>query len=251
MKVLRVKASMALKRNLPWELLLIGFLLIGFAASSAESHDTKYFLVLLKRPPNAPQLNKADGDKLQQEHMANIRKLYADHKLVIAGPFMDDSYLRGIFVLAANSQKKAEEWANSDPAVKAGRLSAEIYGPWMVDSNQIHHPPADQQGMEQYTFILLNRGDKWDAASSSSDVMKQHAAYIQNMTTQGNIAIAGALASNDQSDPREVVIFRIPNDQAADMIQDDPAVKADIYKVDIHPWITGKGVLAPGQPMQQ
>ena len=181
--------------------------------------------------------------------MANIRKLYADHKLVIAGPFMDDSYLRGIFVLAASSQKKAEEWANSDPAIKSGRLSAEIFGSWMVDPNQIHHPTDSSQGMEQYTFIFLNRGDKWEA-SGNPDVMKQHAAFIQNMTAQGNIAIAGPLASNDQSDPREVVIFRIPNDQAADMIQDDPAVKADIYKVEIHPWITGKGVLATGQPMQ-
>jgi uncharacterized protein YciI len=245
---------MSFQKHCPVKILLFIFLLAGFAASHAESHVTKYFLVLLKRPPNAPQLSHDDGDKLQQEHMANIRKLYADHKLVIAGPFADETFLRGIFVLAANSQKKAEEWANSDPAIKSGRLSAEIYGPWLVDPNQIHHPLADAQGMEQYTFILLNRGEKWDAASSNSDVMKQHAAFIQNMIAQGNIAIAGALASNasnDQSDPREVIIFRIADDQAADMIQDDPAVKAGVYKVEIHPWITGAGVLAPGQPMQK
>lgn len=239
------------QKRLLLTLSLISFVLIAFAASLAESHDTKYFLVLLKRPPNAPQLSHEDGDKIQQQHMANIQKLYADNKLVIAGPFMDDSFLRGIFVLAANSQKKAEEWANSDPAVKSGHLSIEVYGPWMIDPAQIHHPTDNSQAMEQYTFILLNRGEKWDASSSSSEAMKQHTAFIQNMITQGNIAIAGPLASNDQGDPCEVIIFRIANDAAADMIQDDPAVKADIYKVEIHPWITGKGVLAPGQPVQQ
>ncbi len=241
---------MALQKYLSRKLWFVGFLLAAFAISSAESHDTKYFLVLLKRPPNAPQLSHDDGDKIQQEHMANIRKLYADHKLVIAGPFIDESFLRGIFVLAANSEKKAEEWANNDPAVKSGRLSAEVYGPWMIDPNQIQHPTGNSQAMEQYTFILLDRGDQWNAASNP-DIMKQHATFIRNMTAQGNIAIAGMLASNDQSDPREVLIFRTSNDEAADMIQDDPAVKADIYKVEIHPWITGKGVLAPGQPMQQ
>lgn len=32
--------------------------------------------------------------------------------------------------------------------------------------------------------------------------------------------------------------------------QEDPTVKAGLLKIEIHPWITGKGVLEPGQPMQ-
>jgi hypothetical protein len=68
--------------------------LIALAASAFTQGQTQpdakpaqYFFVLLNRPVNAPQLSKEAGAKLQDEHMANIRKLAAEHKLVVAGPF--------------------------------------------------------------------------------------------------------------------------------------------------------------------
>ena len=69
------------------------------------------------------------------------------------------------------------------------------------------------------------------------DVMKQHHAFVKRMTS-------------DQGELRGVAIFRVGAEQTPKLIQDDPIVKAGLLNAEIHPWGTGKGVLASGQPMQ-
>jgi uncharacterized protein YciI len=64
--------------------------------------------------------------------MANIRRMWAEQHLIVAGPVEDQEGLRGIFVLQAASLDAAKMLAASDPAVKAGRLVAEVY-PWWVE----------------------------------------------------------------------------------------------------------------------
>jgi uncharacterized protein YciI len=204
----------------------------------------------LNRPANAPQMTKEAGEKLQEEHMANIRKMTAEHKLVIAGPFMDDTVLRGIFVFQAVSAAQAQEWADSDPAVKAGRLSAEVHGPWLIDPSTIHDP-AGSPGFEQYTLVLMKRGDHWNSnAPDSMDVMEQHSAFVKRMTDHGNMAVAGLFPLSDQGELRGVAIFRVGTEQTAKLTLDSPTVRGGLLKTEIHPWGTGKGVLATGQPMQ-
>jgi len=223
----------------------------GFAQTQNQPNakPAQYFFVLLNRPGDAPQLSKEAGEKLQEEHMANIRKLGAEHKLVIAGPFMDDTVLRGIFVFQADSMAQAQQWAGGDPAVKAGRLSAEVHGPWLIEPSAIHDP-AEPPGFEQYTLVLMKRGDHWNPnAPGFMEVMKQHSSFVKQMMDQGNLAIAGTFPFSDQGELREVAIFRVGADETAKLTRDNPAVKAGLLKTEIHPWGTGKGVLASGQPM--
>jgi uncharacterized protein len=235
-------------------LLFVLIALAGLALAPAQTQTNakspQHFLVLLNRPANAPQLSKEAGAKLQEEHMANIRKLAAEHKLLIAGPFRDDTTLRGIFVLQAETVAQAQAWADSDPAVKAGRLSAELHGPWLIDPGAIH-APAEPPGMEQYTLVLMKRGDHWNpSAPEFNEVIKQHHAFVQQMTAEGNIAIAGPFPLSDPGELRGVMIFRVAEAQTAKLTQEDPAVKAGFLKPELHPWATGKGVLASGQPLQ-
>jgi uncharacterized protein len=222
---------------------------VAQAPAQSDTKPTQYFFVLLNRPTNAPQLSKEAGEKLQEEHMANIRKLYAEHKLVIAGPFNDDTALRGVFVFQGDSAAQVQDWANGDPAVKAGRLTADVHGPWRIDGSAIHSP-ATPEAMEQYSLVLMKRGDNWDpTAPGFMDVIKQHSAFLKQMADQGYLAVAGPFPLDEPGELRGVFIFRVGADQTAASLKDDPTVKAGLLKPEIHPWITGKGVLAAGQPM--
>jgi len=235
--------------------LLLSFLVVaGSTLAHTQAQPSapaaQYFFVLLSRPANAPQLSKEAGEKLQEEHMSNIRKMAAEHKLVIAGPFMDDTVLRGIFVFQAASAVQAQEWADSDPAVKAGRISAEVHGPWLIDPSAIHNP-SEPAGFEQYTLVLMKRGDRWNPnAPEFMDVMKQHHAFLKQITDQGNFAIGGPFPFSDQGELLGASIFRVGTEQTAKLTQEDPFVKAGLIKPEVHAWGTGKGVLASGQPLQ-
>jgi uncharacterized protein YciI len=242
-------------RVFQWSWLLVGLFVIAVASTghtlsqSSKKRPLQYFFVLLKRPTSSRSMSKEASEKLQDEHMANIRKLAGDHKLVMAGPFVDDTVLRGILVLRATSIVEAQQLTNGDPAVKAGSLSAEIYGPWFIDASLIHEPNASQQGMQQYTLVLLKRGEKWDpGAPEFTDLVNQYPAFLKRMTSQGKVAIAGPFPFAVPGDLRGVAIFRVPAEQATKLMQDDAAVKAGILELETHPWITAIGVLAPGLP---
>jgi uncharacterized protein len=240
-----------MRRTLLAVILLLAVAGLAFGQSQTPpSPKSQYFFVLLNRPADAPHLSKEASEKLQEEHMANIRRLAAEHKLVIAGPFMDDTVLRGIFVFQAESVTQVQEWTSSDPAIKAGRLSAEVHGPWLIDPDLIHQP-SEPPGMQQYTLVLLKRGDKWNPTSPEfTDVMKQHHALVEQMFDQGSLAIAGPFPFSDQGDILGVSIFRVNARQTAKLTQDDPIVKTGLLKPEAHPWATGAGVLSSGQPLE-
>jgi len=149
---------------------------------------------------------------------------------------MDDTVLRGIFVLKADSSKQAQEWASEDPAIKAGRLAAEVHGPWRVPRDAFK-PAAPGEGLEQYTFVLLRH-----AGESNRD------GPTASLTHNPQAAIAGPL-DNDR-DFYGVIIYTVGTEESAKLVQEQPAVKAHQVLAESHPWITGKGVLAPGQPLK-
>ena len=232
-------------------LALLGALSPSMApAQQVAAPSDQYFFGLLTRPANAPQLSKEAAQKLQEEHMANIRKLHAENKLVMAGPFIDDTTLRGVFVLKAGSKEQAQEWANSDPAVKAGRLAAEVHGPWLIQPNVIS-AASSPEAMEQYTIALMNRTEKWCSSSPVvffQQLLKQHHEYLGKLVEQGSLAVAGPLG--DEGDLGGIAIYRVGAEQAAKLAREDPLVKAGYFKLEMHPWITARGVLASGQSMR-
>ena len=88
-----------------------------------------YVLGLLKRGPNACKGDKAEQDRFQEGHMANIRKMAAAGKLIVAGPMGDNGELRGIFIFDAKSVEEVKAMAEEDPSIQSGRLILELH-PW-------------------------------------------------------------------------------------------------------------------------
>jgi uncharacterized protein YciI len=100
-------------------------------------------------------------------------------------------------------------------------------------------------------MVLIKRGDHFNPnAPDFMDVMKQHHALVIEMTERGQLAIAGPFPFSDPGELLGASIFRVDAEQTAKLLQDDPAVKAGLLKTEMHPWGTGKGVLAAGQPME-
>lgn len=103
----------------------------GFSQEKKEEPEFKlkqYFMVLLKRGPNT-SLDSLQLQEIQRKHLENINRLAEEKKLVIAGPFGDNTDLRGIFILDVPTMEEAIRLTESDPAVQVGRLIMEIH-PW-------------------------------------------------------------------------------------------------------------------------
>jgi uncharacterized protein YciI len=79
---------------------------------------------MLNSNPVKPELPKAEVDKIQAAHMANIDSLAKTGSLLAAGPFNGGG---GLFVLLASSPENARMILNTDPAVKANRFIVELY----------------------------------------------------------------------------------------------------------------------------
>ena len=87
-----------------------------------------YELVLLRRPDSAPDYPEAELDRIQREHLAYLASLRETGQVVTNGPVTEqpDESLRGLAFYRTGSLERSRQLAEADPAVRAGRLSAEI-----------------------------------------------------------------------------------------------------------------------------
>ena len=97
---------------------------------------TKYYVGFLYRGSKWSAEQTPEVKAIQEGHMANIRRMGEEGKLLIAGPFTDDADLRGLYVFRAESMEEARALVESDPAVKAGRFRFELH-PWFAAKNVV------------------------------------------------------------------------------------------------------------------
>jgi uncharacterized protein YciI len=100
-----------------------------------------YVMALLKAGPKRDR-PREEAQRLQAAHRANINRLAAEGKLVLAGPFADDGELRGIYIFDVPTIAEAQALTRTDPAIQAGQLVMELH-PWygsaaIMMMNEIH-----------------------------------------------------------------------------------------------------------------
>jgi uncharacterized protein len=102
----------------------------------------RHTVVLLTRPADAPDLPRAELDRIQDAHLAAQADLYDQGLLVGVGPFAvaDDEPLRGLAVLATDPEH-ARRLYEADPAVRAGRLAVQVLT-WMVPTGSLQFLPV-------------------------------------------------------------------------------------------------------------
>jgi uncharacterized protein YciI len=88
-----------------------------------------YYMVFLVKGDKRDQ-DSATAAQIQNQHLEHLTKMWHEGKMDIAGPFLDDEDTKGICVYNVKTIEEAKALAESDPAVKSGRLKV-VVRPWM------------------------------------------------------------------------------------------------------------------------
>ena len=107
-----------------------------------EAFDV-YTMVILRRPPDAPEMSDEELDALQARHLAYRAELRRQGVIVVNGPFgeQSDTTLRGMSVFACDLEE-ARRLSDGDPSVQAGRLAYDVFE-WWVAAGTLAFPEAN------------------------------------------------------------------------------------------------------------
>jgi uncharacterized protein len=104
----------------------------------AMSH---YVLGLLRRGVRPPLMSTKAENRLQEAHLAHLRRLKEQGDLIVYGPIEGNSDLRGILVFRTESLDRARDLMRNDPWVIRGALVLELFS-WFAPTGLEIRVPA-------------------------------------------------------------------------------------------------------------
>ena len=201
----------------------------------------EFHMALLKRGPKWSAENTPQRKEVIAQHLAYFTSLVDTGKAVIGGPLTDESEIRGLYVLRAKSASEAREWADADPAVKAGYFSVEMH-PWW--SEEVMKKAASPMKMTTAYIGFLSRGAKWtpEKTPKTEELQKAHIANINRLAETKKLVVAGPFGDNGQL--RGIFVFKVGSlEEAKELAATDPSVQAGRLSIDMHPWLVPEGIL--------
>ena len=234
-----------MKRFLTLAIVVLSFVIAPIVARAQEKQPpsqlkmVEFHMALLKRGPkwSASGMTK----EVKSAHVAHVISLLDSGKAIIAGPLGDEGEIVGIYILRAKTAEEAKAWAESDPAVKAGNLVAEMHPWWSAD---VMKKPTTPLKMTTAYLGLLTRGAKWtpEKTPATEELQKAHMANIHRLADLKKLVVAGPFGDNGQL--RGIFVFKVASiDEARALTETDPAVQAGRLAIDLHPWLIPEGVL--------
>jgi uncharacterized protein YciI len=191
--------------------------------------------VFLHHRTDAAELPKEQLDKIMAGHMANIRRLAKEGKLLVAGPFESGG---GIFIFNSSSVNEVSQWLKTDPGVQANRWNLEVLPyHWVVGKPRLVNDPFE---MTDYNFIRFVPSVVKFNINDVPALFKKHDGYLKELEKTSNIIAEGAFGDVEGG------ILVIKGDLNKKIIEADPAVYEGLLKIEIKKWFVAKGAF--GEP---
>ncbi|MEJ5962452.1 YciI family protein [Pedobacter immunditicola] len=94
----------------------------------ADENGMKMYVLVILKTGTAKVSDKATLDSIFKGHMQNINRLAANGKLIVAGPLeKNEQAYRGIFIFNVKTLEEAKVLVDTDPAIKAKVLAADLF----------------------------------------------------------------------------------------------------------------------------
>lgn len=92
--------------------------------------DIRYVIIHTPGPKWQPEKSMFEQTGLQ-DHLEHYRKLYAEGKLALGGPYLDARGGGMMIPETGLSEQEVQAFAQADPAVMSGLLGVDVR-PWLV-----------------------------------------------------------------------------------------------------------------------
>jgi uncharacterized protein YciI len=111
-----------------------------------------------------------------------------------------------------------------------------------VDCAFAQQKPEYDMGTMQMVF--LNQRAEWKAGNRDGEIRKEHRTYIESLSTNGKLALAGEVTG--EGDLREILVVKNGSiEEARQIAQLFPAVKAGMLKAEVLSWYAARNLIKP------
>ena len=212
-------------------ILLISVFIFSVTQLTAQQNDELFF-VFLNTNPDKEKLSENKVKNLQTAHLENMSRLAQEGKLIAAGPFEGGG---GMLVLKAENQFRAWDYLNTDPAIKANRFKVEVL-PFMAWNGKICVTKEPHE-MVTYQFVRLISNP--DFKGDENKMIHNNRIFMADMfnNNAGEVLVYGFFSEFNDG----MAVFNTTPEQAENLINEHPAIKAGQLTFEIKPLYIAKG----------